>query len=170
MEFGVEPIVSWRLNNKNSTDIKMTVDMMYILDKYNHINNYILVSGDSDFREVCSKIKSYGKNVIGISVNFKSTSHILKNYCSEFIILDKDKNADESLKNAIENIQIILTDSPKLNIGELKRRLCNKNSMFNERNFGFNNFSNFIISLSETVKLVKDQSGNFYASNKSAFD
>jgi uncharacterized LabA/DUF88 family protein len=180
LDYGIEPIIAWNLGNKNSSDIKMTTDMMSILTEYPHINNYVVASGDSDFREVCSKIVSKGKNVIGISVNAKSTSHILKNYCSEYIILDlciklEKKNKEETYDNndinlnkineqAIISIQKILKKyNGELNIGELKRRLCNKNPLFNEQNLGYSNFSQYILSLESIIKITKDQFGNYYA-------
>lgn len=181
LNFGIEPVISWQLNGKNSSDLKMTTDMMSILNEYKHIQNYVVASGDSDFREVCSKILAHGKNVIGISVNAKSTSHILQNYCSEYIILDlcvpKEKKHNDSNKDAtnefrnnlnnqaITSIKKILKRVQELNIGELKRRLCNKNPMFNEQNLGFPNFSQYILSLESQsiIKTRKDQYGNYYA-------
>lgn len=190
LDFGIEPIIAWKLNGKNSSDLKMTTDMMSILTEYPHINNYVVASGDSDFREVCSKIVSWGKNVIGISVNAKATSHILRNYCSEYIILDlcvnlenqkKGNNKNKKYKlddifvnnelnsgkineHAIISIKKILKKyNGELNIGELKRRLCNKNPLFNEQNLGYNNFSHYILSLNPTISTTKDQFGNYYA-------
>lgn len=167
LDFGIEAIIAWRDKGKNSTDIKMTIDLMDILNNYKHIHNFVIATGDVDFKELCSKISSYGKHVIGISCYEQSTSKTLKNYCNEFIILDNldscTDNIDDSVKNKLlPAIKDVLEDEPHINLGLLKQRLLNIDPLFSELNFGFRNFTELIKSFSD-VKLTKDKYGNYLA-------
>jgi uncharacterized protein (TIGR00288 family) len=172
LDFGIEAVIAWREHGKNSTDIKMTIDMMNILNNYKHIHNFVIVTGDVDFKELCAKISSEGKNVIGISCYEKSTSKTLKNFCNEFIVLDTSKakklaKPNNNLRANIAKVcKNILEDEPNINIGLLKSKLLNIDPSFNELNFGYNSFSEFIKTFQDDIKLVKDDYGNYWASLK----
>ena len=173
LDFGIEAVIAWRENTKNSTDIKMMIDIVNILNNYKHIHNFVIVTGDVDFKELFAKISSEGKNVIGISCYEKSTSKTLKNFCNEFIVLDKTKKTakpNKELKVLRANIAkvciSILKDEPNINIGLLKSKLLNIDPSFNELNFGYNSFSEFIKTFEDDIKLEKDNYGNYWASLK----
>lgn len=69
---------------KNSADIRLCVDAMDLAYSKDHINTFIVVSGDSDFSPLVSKLKELGKHVIGLGMQ-PSTSELLRDNCDEFI-------------------------------------------------------------------------------------
>src|ERR1700730_8942148 len=69
---------------KNSADIHLCVDAMDLAYSKEHINTFVIVSGDSDFSPLVSKLKENGKHVIGLGMQ-QSTSELLRDNCDEFI-------------------------------------------------------------------------------------
>jgi uncharacterized protein (TIGR00288 family) len=69
---------------KNSADIRMCVDAMDLAYSKDHIDTFVVVSGDSDFSPLVSKLKELGKHVIGLGLA-DSTSELLRDNCDEFI-------------------------------------------------------------------------------------
>src|SRR5437762_13267100 len=71
-------------SGKNSADIRLCVDAMDLAYSKDHINTFAVVSGDSDFSPLVSKLKENGKHVIGLGMQ-ESTSELLRDNCDEFI-------------------------------------------------------------------------------------
>jgi uncharacterized protein (TIGR00288 family) len=69
---------------KNSADIHLCVDAMDLAASKEHIDTFVIVSGDSDFSPLVSKLKENGKHVIGLGMQ-QSTSDLLRDNCDEFI-------------------------------------------------------------------------------------
>src|SRR5436309_5456284 len=69
---------------KNSADIHLCVDAMDLAASKEHIDTFVVVSGDSDFSPLVSKLKENGKHVIGLGMQ-PSTSDLLRDNCDEFI-------------------------------------------------------------------------------------
>src|ERR1700732_5385255 len=69
---------------KNSADIRLCVDAMDLAYSKDHIDTFVVVSGDSDFSPLVSKLKENGKHVIGLGMQ-ESTSNLLRDNCDEFI-------------------------------------------------------------------------------------
>jgi uncharacterized protein (TIGR00288 family) len=69
---------------KNSADIRLCVDAMDLAYSKEHIDTFVVVSGDSDFSPLVSKLKELGKHVIGLGMQ-DSTSDLLRDNCDEFI-------------------------------------------------------------------------------------
>jgi uncharacterized protein (TIGR00288 family) len=69
---------------KNSADIRLCVDAMDLAFSKEHIDTFVIVSGDSDFSPLVSKLKENGKHVIGLGMQ-ESTSDLLRDNCDEFI-------------------------------------------------------------------------------------
>lgn len=169
LEYGIDGVIAWREKNKNSSDIKMVTDLMEILYNYKHLNNFVIVTGDIDFKEICRKIISENKTVIGVSCFEKSTSQNLRNYCSEFIILNNieclkpSKNTLLSNKDEILIIikDILSTESRSINLGFLKTKLLNINSFFNEINYGYKSFKDFMTSFEPIIQLSQDKNSNY---------
>src|SRR5471032_1480191 len=69
---------------KNSADIRICVDAMDLAYSKDHIDTFVVVSGDSDFSPLVSKLKELGKHVIGLGMQ-QSTSDLLRDNCDEFI-------------------------------------------------------------------------------------
>jgi uncharacterized protein (TIGR00288 family) len=71
-------------SGKNSADIRLCVDAMDLAYSKEHINTFVILSGDSDFSPLVSKLKELGKHVIGLGMQ-ESTSDLLRDNCDEFI-------------------------------------------------------------------------------------
>ncbi|HJN44488.1 MAG: NYN domain-containing protein [Vicinamibacterales bacterium] len=76
-----------RQSGKNSADIRMVVDALDLCYTKEHIDTFVIVSGDSDFSPLVSKLRENAKSVIGVGVK-NSTSDLLINNCDEFIFYD----------------------------------------------------------------------------------
>ena len=76
-----------RQSGKNSADIRMVVDALDLCYTKEHIDSFVIISGDSDFSPLVSKLRENAKSVIGVGVK-SSTSELLMNNCDEFIFYD----------------------------------------------------------------------------------
>jgi uncharacterized LabA/DUF88 family protein len=76
-----------KLSGKNSADIRMVVDALDLCYTKEHIDTFVIISGDSDFSPLVSKLRENAKTVIGVGVK-QSTSDLLISNCDEFIFYD----------------------------------------------------------------------------------
>lgn len=85
--FELVEIPHTRQSGKNSADIRMVVDALDLCYTKEHIDAFVMISGDSDFSPLVSKLRENDKLVIGVGVK-NSTSDLLMNNCDEFIYYD----------------------------------------------------------------------------------
>ncbi len=76
-----------RQSGKNSADIRLVVDALDLCYTKAHVNTFVIISGDSDFSPLVSKLRENNKQVIGVGVK-QSTSDLLVANCDEFIFYD----------------------------------------------------------------------------------
>lgn len=76
-----------RMSGKNSADIRMVVDALDLCYTKSHVDTFVIISGDSDFSPLVSKLRENNKVVIGVGVK-ESTSDLLIANCDEFIYYD----------------------------------------------------------------------------------
>ena len=76
-----------RMSGKNSADIRMVVDALDLCYTKAHVDTFVIISGDSDFSPLVSKLRENNKVVIGVGVK-KSSSDLLVSNCDEFIFYD----------------------------------------------------------------------------------
>jgi len=76
-----------RLSGKNSADIRMVVDALDLCYTKSHVDTFVIISGDSDFSPLVSKLRENDKVVIGVGVK-SSTSDLLIANCDDFIFYD----------------------------------------------------------------------------------
>ena len=84
---GLIEMPSAREGAKNRADIQMAVDAMELAYSREHVNNFVIVSGDSDFTPLVGKLRELNKRVIGVG-NRESASDLLVANCDEFIYYD----------------------------------------------------------------------------------
>src|SRR5712691_5301466 len=113
-----------RMSGKNSADIRMVVDALDLCYSKSHIDAFALLSGDSDFSPLVSKLKENNKRVLGCGAK-SSTSDLLISNCDEFIYYDdliraasasasastpvrKDKTKDTKKQEAINRVMEVL--------------------------------------------------------------
>jgi uncharacterized protein (TIGR00288 family) len=87
-----------RQSGKNSADIRMVVDALDLCYTKDHIDTFVVISGDSDFSPLVSKLRENAKLVIGVGVK-NSTSSLLVSNCDEFLFYDDLVRASDSKKN-----------------------------------------------------------------------
>ena len=76
-----------RISGKNSADIRMVVDALDLCYTKEHVDTFVLISGDSDFSPLVSKLRENNKTVIGVGVKNSSADLLVAN-CDEFIFYD----------------------------------------------------------------------------------
>ena len=86
-----------RQSGKNSADIRMVVDALDLCYTKEHLDTFVIVSGDSDFSPLVSKLRENNKTVIGVGVK-SSTSDLLMSNCDEFIFYDDLARDEESIR------------------------------------------------------------------------
>jgi uncharacterized protein (TIGR00288 family) len=90
-----------RQSGKNSADIRMVVDALDLCYTKSHVDTFVIISGDSDFSPLVSKLRENNKYVIGIGVR-DSTSDLLSANCDEFIFYDDLVREQEAKRKRAE--------------------------------------------------------------------
>lgn len=88
-----------RQSGKNSADIRMVVDALDLCYTKSHVDTFVIISGDSDFSPLVSKLRENAKTVIGVGVK-NSTSDLLISNCDEFIYYDDLVRAKQKKKRS----------------------------------------------------------------------
>ena len=92
-----------RQSGKNSADIRMVVDALDLCYTKSHVKTFVIISGDSDFSPLVSKLRENNKTVIGVGVK-NSTSDLLISNCDEFIYYDDLVREQEARKGAKKKV------------------------------------------------------------------
>jgi len=90
-----------RQSGKNSADIRMVVDALDLCYTKSHVDTFVIISGDSDFSPLVSKLRENNKQVIGVGVK-NSTSDLLIANCDEFIFYDDLVRASEQRRRPLK--------------------------------------------------------------------
>ena len=88
-----------RMSGKNSADIRMVVDALDLCYTKSHVDTFVIISGDSDFSPLVSKLRENDKEVIGVGVKNSSSDLLIAN-CDEFIYYDDLVREDEQKRRA----------------------------------------------------------------------
>ena len=110
-----------RQSGKNSADIRMVVDALDLCYTKAHVDTFVIISGDSDFSPLVSKLRENNKLVIGVGVK-KSTSDLLIANCDEFIYYDDLVREEETKQRAAKKRPAKPKAAPKKAGGEPAER------------------------------------------------
>jgi len=88
-----------RQSGKNSADIRMVVDALDLCYTKSHVDTFVVISGDSDFSPLVSKLRENNKRVIGVGVKASTSDLLIKN-CDEFIFYDDLVRVEEAKKRS----------------------------------------------------------------------
>jgi uncharacterized LabA/DUF88 family protein len=168
------------VGGKNSADIRLVVDAMDMSFQKEHIDCFVVCSGDSDFSPLVSKLKENNKYVIGLGVK-NSTSDLLIENCDEFIFYEDIVRVQERPRSAISrNLPVKLQDcfgllsdsvlalqreNKEILWGSMvKETMKRKKPSFNEGYYGFRTFSHLLEDAQKRgiVKLRRDQKSGSY--------
>jgi uncharacterized protein (TIGR00288 family) len=109
-----------RQSGKNSADIRMVVDALDLCYTKSHVDTFVIISGDSDFSPLVSKLRENAKTVIGMGVK-SSTSDLFMNNCDDFIYYDDLVRAPRKpRRNAPAGTKTSATEQPESREGEKK--------------------------------------------------
>jgi len=161
-----------RMSGKNSADIRMVVDALDLCYTKAHVDTFVVVSGDSDFSPLVSKLRENNKIVIGVGVK-QSTSDLLIGNCDEFIYYDdlvrsakrsrrgkraaatapkaagkteadKKQEAVDLVMATVEDLFEERGEEEKVWGSMVKQAIKRRNPGFNERYHGFKSFNDLL--------------------------
>jgi uncharacterized protein (TIGR00288 family) len=148
---------------KNSADIRLVVDAMDLAWSKSHVDTFVIVSGDSDFSPLVSKLKENGKHVIGLGMK-GSTSELLRDNCDEFIYyedLERQEEADQQIVTQLDaslperkrEVYTLLIDACRalrrenhehLYASMIKETMKRKKPSFDETYYGYRSFTHLL--------------------------
>ncbi len=181
-----------RQSGKNSADIRMVVDALDLCYTKGHVDTFVIISGDSDFSPLVSKLRENAKTVIGVGVK-NSTSDLFINNCDEFIYYDdlvrtepsrarrrtavaqpkaaegesKGPSLEKALDQVVETFDAITeereADEPIWG-SMIKQAIKRRNPGFNERAYGFKSFNDLLLEAQKRglIKLQPDEKSGGY--------
>jgi uncharacterized LabA/DUF88 family protein len=144
-----------------------------------HVNIFVIASGDSDFTPLVSKLKENDKHVIGVGVK-NSTSALLASNCDEFIYYEdlvraakpKPKSVaqlpekkKECFELLLETIEALQREDKEVIWGSMvKQTMKRKQPSFNESYYGYNSFSKLLEDAAkhELIKITHDAKSRSY--------
>jgi uncharacterized protein (TIGR00288 family) len=147
------------MTGKNSADIRLCVDAIDLCYSKEHIDTFVIVSGDSDFSPLVSKLKENGKRVIGLGMK-ESSSNLLIDNCDEFIYYEDlersigtppkiEKDLPEKKKEAfqllVDSVVALVRENKEVLWSSLvKETMKRKKPSFNESYHGYRTFSDLL--------------------------
>ena len=181
-----------RQSGKNSADIRMVVDALDLCYTKGHVDTFVIISGDSDFSPLVSKLRENDKTVIGVGVK-RSTSDLFISNCDEFIYYDDlvrvepakkrssvpataptektGKHHRPSIDGALDLLRKTL-EALRAERGEdypirgslMKQAMKRQNPGFNERAHGFHAFNELLLEAQKRglLKLERDKQVGSY--------
>lgn len=162
-----------RYTGKNSADIKMVVDAMDLCYAKEHLDTFAILSGDSDFSPLVSKLKENNKYVIGVGLK-NSSSNLLIDNCDEFLYYedvwrDREKGPEltgltkkkaEVFTLLIDSVLALQRENKDVLWGSLiKQTMQRKKPSFNEGYYGYSTFTELLqdAERAQILKLKRDQ-------------
>jgi uncharacterized protein (TIGR00288 family) len=177
-----------RMSGKNSADIRMVVDALDLCYTKSHVDSFVIISGDSDFSPLVSKLRENDKEVIGVGVK-NSSSDLLVANCDEFIYYDDLVREDEQKRRAakkrkeagpaggdkqqeafdlvLETLQALVAErgaGEKIWGSMVKQALKRRKPGFNETYYGYRSFSDLLedAGTKGLIKLEFDEKSGGY--------
>jgi uncharacterized protein (TIGR00288 family) len=174
------------VSGKNSADIRMVVDAIDLCYSKSHIDTFTLLTGDSDFSPLVSKLKENNKRVLGCGVR-SSTSDLLAGNCDEFIFYDDlirvqkqtqtrtkpkkeggDRKQQEAFDRLLATVTSLESDYDPVWGSLVKQTVKRVYPGFNESYYGYRNFSDLLEDAAKegVIKLdLDEQRGNYRVSS-----
>ena len=150
---------------KNRADIRMAMDALETAMTRPHIRTFVIISGDSDFGALVSKLREYGKYTLGIGPR-QITHRLLVKSCDEFVYLEtllgENAMVTEHAATDIETGRSLLRKALRalgqrgetpVSAARLRQTMISMNPAFNEANFGFRQFKDWLEANNDLVEL-----------------
>ena len=144
------------LSGKNSADIRLAVDAMDLCWSKEHLDTFVILSGDSDFSPLVAKLRENNKSVIAIGVRESSSALLIEN-CDEFIFYE-DLSAEstpalgtpptgkaQAFGFLVSTVQALIRENKEVLYGSMvKDTLKRKHPSFTESSYGYSSFSELL--------------------------
>jgi hypothetical protein len=171
------------MTGKNSADIRLVVDAVDLAYSKDHIDTFVIVSGDSDFSPLVSKLKELGKHVIGLGL-VEATSNLLRDNCDEFIYYeDLDRPAALPMTDLpqlpeekrkvfgllVESLLALRRENKETIFSSMaKDTMKRKRPSFNEEYHGYRTFSELLEDAARhgLIEIEKHKSSGTYVVTK----
>jgi len=157
--FELQEIPRRSMTGKNSADIRLVVDALDLGYGKEHIDTFVIVSGDSDFSPLVAKLRENGKVVIGLGMR-ESTSQLLADHCDEFLFYDdlvgeREKGATDT-PSAIpqekrdawlllfDTIRALQREGEIAHSSRIKDTMKRKRPAFSEETYGYRAFTELL--------------------------
>lgn len=154
--FELIDIPARRWSGKNAADIRMVVDALDLCHRDPKVDTFVIVSGDSDFTPLVSRLRAHHRRVIGIGFEHTASS-LLIDACDSFVFYDellarKPKRAPRPADDASQVLEWVVDTvvsleedrDPPLQGSMIKQTLKRRRPGFSERRHGFRNFSDLL--------------------------
>ena len=141
------------LSGKNSADIRLAVDAMDLCWSKEHLDTFVILSGDSDFSPLVAKLRENNKAVIAIGVRESSSALLIEN-CDEFIFYEDlsaetapsldtlPKGKAQAFALLASTVQALIRENKDVLHGSMvKDTLKRKHPSFTESSYGYSSFS-----------------------------
>jgi len=169
---------------KNGADVRLVIDALELCYLREHIDTYVLASGDSDFCPLAYKLRENDRTVIGMAVK-EATSPLFVKACDEFIYLrapgQKRRDAAPPAKDSKEKAEppkakvipeaakesaaaILAKAAGPVNPSAIKAAIVRREPDFDERDFGFSSFSRMLEAMEKAglLRLEQGAKGQWY--------
>lgn len=180
---GIELVHVSSKRGKNAADIRIVMDALEMIHRGAPVTHILLVSGDGDFTELVHRLRLEGKTVIGMGVSGTSAEYLV-NACDEFIYYDKlvtpppakqpkpSKNGKVTMEEPPEKVvsfdisearQLLrkvleAEEADWMMAAELKHGMLRLNPAFNERNYNFKSFKDFLLAQKDIAEVRQNDS------------
>jgi len=144
------------LSGKNSADIRLAVDAMDLCWSKEHLDTFVILSGDSDFSPLVAKLRENNKSVIAIGVRESSSALLIEN-CDEFIFYEDlsaesapaldahPKGKAQAFGVLVSTVQALIRENKEVLYGSMvKDTLKRKHPSFTESSYGYSSFSELL--------------------------
>jgi len=145
-----------RISGKNSADIRLAVDAMDLCWAKEHLDTFVIVSGDSDFSPLVAKLRENGKSVIGLGMRDSSSELLIRN-CDEFIFYEElgqesgpsleavPQKQAEVYRLLVSTVQALLREGKEnLHSSVVKDMMKRKLPSFSESAYGYRSFGELL--------------------------
>ncbi len=162
-----------QMTGKNSADIRMVVDALDLCYAKEHLDTFVIFSGDSDFSPLVSKLRENNKSVIGMGLK-NSTSNLLVGNCDEFIFYDDllrptlgappalnkvPKEKRPAFELLVSTVQALIRENKEILYSSMiKDTMKRKEPSFDEGVYGYSSFGDFLLDAEKfgIIELTRD--------------
>jgi len=167
---------------KNGADVRLVIDALELAYLREHIDTFVIASGDSDFCPLAYKLREKDRTVIGMAVK-ESTSQLFVKACDEFLYLrapgqrrreqakEKDKEKEKPKEKVVPDVAreavsaILSRATAPVNPSAIKAAVVRRQPDFDERDHGFSSFTRMLEQMEKEglLRLEQGAKGQWYA-------